>query len=83
MTCGTRRHRWRSSGASVKGVQRMLGHQDAAMTLNMYASLFEDDLDAVSERLDAAIAKASVSSVCPEGYAVVCRLIQSEDKKAL
>lgn len=55
-----------ASGASVKGVQRMLGHQDAAMTLNVYASLFEDDLDAVSERLDAAIAKAAVSSLCPE-----------------
>jgi hypothetical protein len=39
----------------------MLGHQDAAMTLNVYASLFEDDLDAVPERLDAAIARAAVS----------------------
>ena len=30
--------------------QRMLGHKDAAMTLNVYASLFEDDLDDVSNR---------------------------------
>jgi integrase len=30
-----------ASGASVKHVQRMLGHKDAAMTLNVYASLFE------------------------------------------
>ena len=41
-----------ASGASVKHVQRMLGHKDAAMTLNVYASLFEDDLDDVSNRLD-------------------------------
>src|SRR4029453_19327580 len=40
------------SGASVKHVQRMLGHKDAAMTLNVYASLFEDDLDDVSNRLE-------------------------------
>jgi integrase len=44
-----------ASGASVKHIQRMLGHKDAAMTLNVYASLFEDDLDDVSNRLDAAL----------------------------
>ena len=32
----------------------MLGHASAAMTLDTYADLFEDDLDNVSERLDAA-----------------------------
>ena len=53
------------------------------MTLNVYASLFEDDLDAVSERLDAAIAKAAVSCVCPEGSTVVQRLTQPEEQKAL
>ena len=36
----------------------MLGHQSAAMTLDVYASLFEDDLDALSDRLDAAISQA-------------------------
>ena len=52
-----------ASGASVKHVQRMLGHKDAAMTLNVYASLFEDDLDAVSDRLDDAIRKAGAASL--------------------
>jgi integrase len=42
-----------SSGANVKALQRMLGHASAAMTLDTYADLFEDDLDAVSERMDA------------------------------
>ena len=35
------------------------------MTLNVYASLFEDDLDAVSDRLDAAWLDASAASVRP------------------
>lgn len=43
-----------SAGANVKAVQRMLGHADAAMTLNTYADLFEDDLDSVADRLSAA-----------------------------
>jgi len=43
-----------SSGANVKAVQRMLGHASAAMTLDTYADLFEDDLDTVGDRLDAA-----------------------------
>ena len=30
----------------------MLGHASAAMTLDRYADLFDDDLDAVAERLD-------------------------------
>lgn len=41
-----------SAGANVKSVQTMLGHASAAMTLDTYADLFPDDLDAVAERLD-------------------------------
>ena len=36
-----------SAGANVKAVQRMLGHASAAMTLDIYADLFDDDLNAV------------------------------------
>jgi hypothetical protein len=45
----------------------MLGHKDAAMTLNVYAALFEDDLDAVSDRLDAAWREADAACVRPGG----------------
>lgn len=41
------------SGASVKSVQRMLGHATAAMTLDVYAGLFDQDLDDVGARMDA------------------------------
>jgi site-specific recombinase XerD len=33
-----------SAGANVKVVQRMLGHASAAMALEVYADLFDDDL---------------------------------------
>ena len=41
-----------SAGANVKAVQRMLGHAKASMTLDVYTDLFDDDLEAVAERLD-------------------------------
>jgi hypothetical protein len=44
-----------SAGANVKAVQRMLGHAKASMTLDVYADLFDDDLDSVADSLDVAI----------------------------
>lgn len=44
-----------SAGANVKAVQRMLGHASAAMTLDTYADLFDDDLDEVAARLNDAM----------------------------
>lgn len=55
-----------SAGANVKVVQRMLGHASAAMTLDTYAGLFDEDLDAVAERLDEAAAFPRVPRACPE-----------------
>ena len=42
-------------GANVKAVRRMLGHAKASMTLDVYADLFDDDLDVVADQLDAAL----------------------------
>lgn len=41
-----------SAGANVKVVQRQLGHKSAAMTLDVYADLFDDDLDDVRAEMD-------------------------------
>jgi integrase len=41
-----------SGGANVKVVQKMLGHKSAAMTLDVYADLFPDDLETVAVTLD-------------------------------
>lgn len=50
-----------SAGANVKAVQRMLGHAWAAMTLDTYADLFDEDLDAVA----AALAQGRNRSIYP------------------
>ncbi|MFD0000771.1 tyrosine-type recombinase/integrase [Nocardia sp. NPDC127526] len=48
-----------SAGANPKAVQIMLGHKSAAMTLDTYADLFPDDLEAVAEALDRAARAAN------------------------
>jgi hypothetical protein len=47
------------AGANVKAVQRMLWHAKASMTLDVYADLFDADLDDVAVNLDAAIRAAA------------------------
>lgn len=41
-----------SAGASIKAVQRMLGHASAAMTLDTYGSLFTEDLEDLADRME-------------------------------
>jgi integrase len=56
------------SGANPKVVQQMLAHASAAMTVDVYAGLFNPDLDDVADRLDeAARASGSVSQVSQRG----------------
>lgn len=40
-----------ASGASIKAIQRALGHASAAMTLDTYGGLFEDDLEDLADRM--------------------------------
>ena len=54
-----------SAGATVKGIQAMLGHSSATLTLDRYGHLFPDELDAVPERLDAAARASGAPSVRP------------------
>ncbi|WP_020015322.1 tyrosine-type recombinase/integrase [Promicromonospora sukumoe] len=49
-----------SGGATVKAVQRMLGHESPVLTLSTYAGLFEDDLDALGETMSAAFQASAV-----------------------
>jgi integrase len=46
-----------SSGANVKVVQRVLGHASAAMTLDVYADLFDDDFATVADKLSETVGK--------------------------
>lgn len=51
------------AGANVKALQRMLGHASASMTLDVYADLFDSDLDDVARLVD-----ATVAVECPAGH---------------
>lgn len=50
------------SGANVKAVQRQLGHSSAAMTLDTYADLFDDDLDSVRTSMNGLLLQAFIKS---------------------
>ena len=55
------------SGANVKAVQTQLGHASAAMTLDVYADLFDDDLDAVGRAMDSMLLREDVVKMLPNG----------------
>ncbi|WP_216918218.1 tyrosine-type recombinase/integrase [Nocardia noduli] len=60
------RHTAVSQGASVLAIQRMLGHDKPSTTLIFYSDLFDDDLDDVAARLDAA--RTSFSAAYEPGF---------------
>lgn len=53
-----------SAGANVKLVQRQLGHSSAAMTLDVYAELWDEDLESVGAAVDAKISHVVKLSSC-------------------
>lgn len=60
------------SGANVKVVQRMLGHESAAVTLDTYSDLFPDDLVELADKLDAA-GRSALAAVDAAARAAVRR----------
>jgi len=55
-----------SSGASIKAVQRQLGHASATMTLDLYGHLYDDDLDALADALDRKLAESPAPPMRPD-----------------
>lgn len=51
------------AGASVKSVQRMLGHASAKITLDVYAGLFDQELSDVADRMDSLIVDSGILSL--------------------
>ncbi|WP_181021887.1 hypothetical protein [Microbacterium sp. Ru50] len=49
----------------MKAIQRMLGHAAVAMTLDVCADLFDDDLEALADRLDQAIGTRDLATSLP------------------
>ena len=56
----------RGRGANVNAVQRMLGHASAQMTLDVYAGLFDTDLDSLADNLNIAYLGVNADSVLTE-----------------
>lgn len=50
-----------ATGANVKVVQRLLGHETAAMTLDLYGHLYDDDLARAADALGGALEATAVS----------------------
>jgi integrase len=54
-----------SAGVNVLALQRMLGHKSAKVTLDMYADLFDDDLDAVAVTLHSRYSREDATKLRP------------------
>jgi len=67
-----------SAGANVKVVQRLLGHASAAMTLDRYGHLFDDDLSDVADALGKAMEAVAESLRNDEGEARSEGLLEEE-----
>ncbi len=63
-----------SAGASIEAVQRSLGHASAKVTLDTYVGLFEDDLEALADRLDERISTTIVAQSLPKDTQVMVEI---------
>ncbi len=63
-----------SAGGNVKAVQRMLGHSTATQTMDRYAHLFTDDLEALAERLETVFVQANEYSASTQPVGEVLEL---------
>jgi integrase len=63
------------AGASIKAVQKMLGHKSATLTLDRYGHLYDDELQGVADRLDT-LAAASDFSECAQNVPTRLRVVR-------
>ena len=64
-----------SAGASVKAVQKMLGHKSATLTLDRYGHLYPDELQGVADRLDSLVNSAA-SEKCAQNVPTPLRVVR-------
>jgi integrase len=65
-----------SAGASIKAVQKMLGHKSATLTLDRYGHLYADELQGVADRLDSLHAAAADFSECAQNVPTRLRVVR-------
>ena len=68
-----------SAGASIKAVQKMLGHKSATLTLDRYGHLYPDELQSVADRLDS----LARSSECAQNVPMPLRVARGPGFKPL
>ena len=51
------------SGANIKALQNMLGHASAGLTLDRYGHLYDSDVDAVGQAINAVITVTCAQNV--------------------
>ncbi|MCG7321617.1 hypothetical protein [Arsenicicoccus bolidensis] len=61
----------------------MLDHASAAMTLDVYAELFPDDLDAVGRSLNALVPSQGVPQMCHNGPSAALDVLAIDPKRGL
>ena len=69
-----------SAGVNVLALQRMLGHTSAKVTLDTYADLFDDDLDAVAVTLHSRCTAVTHNQMCSK---CAHQALTTRDKPAL
>ena len=67
-------------GASVKAVQRQLGHATASITLDTYGHLYDDEVEALAERLERLRAAAVATPARPTDAPAVVSLAKGADR---
>jgi integrase len=65
-----------SAGGNVKAIQRMLGQASAAMTRDLYANLFDEDLEALSTALNDARANSDVGRMWAKKFNPTHEVVQ-------
>ena len=71
------------AGASVVTISRMLGHSSPLVTMKVYSHWYEDDLDAVADRLNTAKINAAADQVRTGGPVIMLSERAAGDRDAV
>ena len=65
-----------NAGASIKALQKMLGHKSATLTLDRNGHLYPDELQGVADRLDSLHAAAADFSECAQSVPTRLKVVR-------
>ena len=65
-----------NAGASIKALQKLLGHKSASLTLDRYGHLYPDELQGVADRLDSLHAAAADFPGCAQSVPTRLKVVR-------